>query len=88
MSIQLDGTTAVLAGSVSVEDAEPLASWLRETPDGAVDLGACTHLHTAALQALLSARPRISVTPADGFLAAWVTPVLAPADPDSSGETR
>jgi hypothetical protein len=77
MSIQLDHTTAVLAGSVSVEDAEPLASWLRETPEGAVDLGACTHLHTAALQALLSARPRISVAPADGFLAAWVTPALA-----------
>jgi hypothetical protein len=54
-----------------------LATWLRETPDGVVDMGACAHLHTAALQALLSARPRISVAPTDGFLAAWLAPALA-----------
>ncbi|MGA2925110.1 MAG: hypothetical protein ABSG43_03835, partial [Solirubrobacteraceae bacterium] len=61
MPLQVDEQTAVLAGVVSVEDAEPLANWLRQTPGGAVDLGACTHLHTAALQALASARPRIAV---------------------------
>jgi hypothetical protein len=61
---------------VSVEDAEPLANWLRQTPGGAVDLGACTHLHTAALQALASARPRIAVAPTDHFLLTWIVPLL------------
>ncbi|MGO9958768.1 MAG: hypothetical protein ACLP50_22865 [Solirubrobacteraceae bacterium] len=77
MSIQFDGSTVILAGSVSVEDAEPLAGWLRETPDAAVDLGSCTHLHTAALQALASAHPRVAVAPTDAFLATWVAPLLA-----------
>ncbi|MGO9955798.1 MAG: hypothetical protein ACLP50_07405 [Solirubrobacteraceae bacterium] len=76
MPLTLDDGTAVLAGSVSVEEAEPLATWLRETPDGAVDLGACTHLHTAALQALASARPRIAVAPVDAFLSTWIIPLL------------
>ncbi|MGO9791991.1 MAG: hypothetical protein ACLP8S_21570 [Solirubrobacteraceae bacterium] len=78
MPLQLDDHTAVLSGSITVSDAEPLANWLRQTPGGAVDLGACTHLHTAALQALASARPRISVTPTDAFLSAWIVPLLAP----------
>ncbi len=86
MPLQLDEHTAVLAGSVSVQDAEPLANWLRQTPDGAVDLGACTHLHTAALQVLASARPRIAVAPADAFLSAWIVPVLA-RDPDRPKES-
>lgn len=78
MPLQLDEQTAVLAGDVSVEDAEPLANWLRQTPGGAVDLGSCTHLHTAALQALASARPRIAVAPADPFLSTWIVPLFAP----------
>jgi hypothetical protein len=77
MPLQLDEHTAVLSGAITVSDAEPLASWLRQNPDGDVDLGGCTHLHTAALQALASARPRISVAPTDGFLSAWIVPVLA-----------
>ena len=64
MPLQLDGQLAVLTGSIGVEDAEPLAELVAQNPGGAVDLGACTHLHTAALQALASARPRIAVAPA------------------------
>ena len=77
MPMQLDDHTAVLSGGISVDDAEPLTIWLRETPDCSVDLGACDHLHTAALQALLSARPRISVAPLDLFLSSWVAPMLS-----------
>jgi len=76
MPLQLLDSTAVLTGAVSVEDAEPLTEWLRQTQDPAVDLGGCAHIHTAALQALLSARPRISVMPADDFLLAWIVPLL------------
>ncbi|MGA2926816.1 MAG: hypothetical protein ABSG43_12620 [Solirubrobacteraceae bacterium] len=83
MPLQLTDHIAILAGNISVEDAEPLANWLRQTNDRAVDLGACTHLHTAALQALASARARIAVTPGDAFLAKWIVPLLTPT-PDST----
>jgi hypothetical protein len=76
MPLQLLEQTAVLTGHISVEDAEPLTEWLRQTEDPAVDLGGCAHVHTAALQSLLSARPRIAVMPADDFLLAWVVPLL------------
>ncbi|MGO9898205.1 MAG: hypothetical protein ACLP0J_00600 [Solirubrobacteraceae bacterium] len=75
------GTTAVLTGTVSVEDAEPLTSWLRDHHDAHVDLGACTHLHTAALQALLCAGPTITTPPADDFLRRWILPLLT-RDPE------
>ena len=75
------GAAAVLTGTVTVEDAEPLASWLRDHHDGQVDLSACTHLHTAALQALLSSRPVITAPPADDFLIRWILPILT-RDPD------
>jgi hypothetical protein len=68
----------VLSGTVTVEDAEPLASWLRDHHKGEVDLSGCTHLHTAALQALLSARPTIAAPPGDEFLLRWVLPMLNP----------
>ena len=75
------GATAVLTGTVSVEDAEPVASWLRDHHDAHGDLGACTHLHTAALQALLSSRPAITTPPADDFLSRWILPLLT-RDPE------
>jgi ABC-type transporter Mla MlaB component len=70
------GATAVLTGTVTVEEAEPLASWLRDHHSAQIDLSRCTHLHTAALQALLSARPTIAAEPADAFLARWILPLL------------
>ncbi len=76
MPLQLDEHTAVLSGAITVQDAQQLADWLRQTPGGAVDLGACTHLHTAALQALSSAHAPIAVAPADAFLSAWILPLL------------
>lgn len=75
------GATAVLTGTVTVEDAEPLASWLRDHDQGQVDLSGCAHLHTAALQALLSARPRVAAPPVDDFLTRWVLPMLR-TDPE------
>ena len=86
MPLKLEGDTAVLTGAITVEDAEPLAAWLRDTPEPAVDLSDCTHLHAAALQALLAARATVAAEPADPFLKTWVLPVLAPTD--SSGDPQ
>jgi hypothetical protein len=75
---------ATLTGVVRVDDAEPLARWLRETSRPKVRLEHCTHLHTAALQALLAARPVLAGPPSDPFLARWITPLLV-APPAAAG---
>jgi len=74
--LQLGNRTAILDGIITVEDAEPLTAWLRANPAGKVNLRDCTHLHTAALQALLAAAARISVLPTDVFLRTSVAPAL------------
>ena len=76
MPVEFDGTTAVLSARVTVEEAEPLAAWLRETTAARVDLSACEHLHTAALQALLAARAVVTQPPSDAFLTRWILPLL------------
>lgn len=76
MPLKLGSCTAVLEGTVSVEDAEPLTAWLRTTPDAWVDLQDCTHLHTAALQALMVAGAQVSVAPVDPFLRMWIASTL------------
>jgi hypothetical protein len=77
MPLSLAKTTARLTGAVGVEEAGQLADWLRATPGASVNLAGCEHLHTAALQALLAARPRVSRPATDAFLATWIMPLLA-----------
>jgi hypothetical protein len=87
MPLHIADDIVTLVGVVTVEEAEPLATWLREHPGGGVHLGACTHLHTAALQALLAARPPIDTAPADDFLSRWVLPWLTHHHNDRSEGT-
>jgi hypothetical protein len=77
MSLQLREKVATLSGVLTVDEVEPLAAWLRTTSGASVNLRACTHLHTGALQALLRFRPRLSSAPQDLFLAAHIAPLLA-----------
>ncbi|WP_029006969.1 hypothetical protein [Azospirillum halopraeferens] len=76
MPIRFDGTTARFEGDCTVEEALPLAEWLTATPDGLLDLGTCTALHTAVLQVLMAAGRPVTTTPADPFLARWVIPAI------------
>ena len=82
MPLHFAENTAVLSGTVVVDEAEPLAAWLRTTTGPLADLAACAHLHTAALQALMAARVKVAAAPADDFLRAWILPLLetAPAE--------
>jgi hypothetical protein len=81
MTVTLSKGVATLTDVVTVEDAEPLAQWLRDTAKPKVRLASCTNLHTAALQAILAARPQVVSPPADPFLARWVAPLLTPQEP-------
>lgn len=77
MPVTFAKSVATLSGVITVDDAEPLAQWLRETSRPKVRLIRCTHLHTAAFQALLAARPVITGLPTEPFLARWIMPLLA-----------
>jgi hypothetical protein len=61
---------AALEGQVSVDDAEALSAWLRDQNAPVVHLGKCEQVHAAVLQVLLALSPRVSVPPADPWLAA------------------
>lgn len=61
---------------LSVEDAESLLEWLLKHPRGQLDLSACEHLHTASLQVLMAARPKIAAWPERQPLADWLTATL------------
>ena len=82
MPLSLSEDTAQLVGVVSVDEAEPLAQWLRDTASPKVGLKRCSTLHTAALQALLAARPEVVSPPRDPFLVTWVLPLLGTDDED------
>ncbi len=76
MPLSLRESSASLSGVIAVDDVERLVAWLRATPEGRVNLRNCTHMHTGAFQALLLFRPKITVAPADPFLATQVHPLL------------
>jgi hypothetical protein len=78
MPVTLARSVATLTGVVGVDDAEPLSQWLRSTRNPSVRLAGCTHLHTAALQALLAVRPAVQTLPTEPFLARWIAPLLCP----------
>jgi len=70
MPVRYTKKHAALEGVVGAEDAEGLLQWLLAQARPAVQLGRCTHLHAAALQVLLAARPRLLTPPADPWLRA------------------
>ena len=59
-----------LEGHCAVEEALPLAEFLDADPDNTVALDDCLSMHTALLQALIAARPRIVSHPSVEPLAA------------------
>ncbi len=77
MPMTLDGALARLSGPIAIEEAEALAEWLRATPDAALDLSACQGLHSAVLQVILAAAPRLIAPPPDPLLAALLPTPMA-----------
>lgn len=69
------GAPIRLEGICPVEDAETLASFILEDPHAPVDWTACTRMHTAVYQVLLSLSPRVLGTCGDPFVDRWLTPL-------------
>lgn len=72
MPIVLTGPVAKFEEVCTVEDAMQFMEYLRTAKTPEVDLSGCTYLHTALLQLLFLARPRVVGAPVDPFLARWV----------------
>ncbi len=88
MPTRYDGLRVCLSGEVTLDDAEPLRELLARHPDAAVDLTACEHLHTSALQLLLAARRAVLSPSGDAFLEKWIVPELAARAETGSPPTR
>ena len=72
----LERAVIELSGTCGVGDAETLQRGLLAAPDSTVKWDACEQLHTAVLQVLLAARPRVRGVPSNPFLAKHVAPLL------------
>ncbi len=57
----------VIDGIVGPEDIDFLFELIRDHPEAEVDLAACDHLHTAALQLLLLAKCPVIAMPKSTF---------------------
>ena len=88
MPFKFAKTTVTAEESCTVEDALPLLEFLQAHRGARVDLGACTHLHTAVLQVLLAARPKITTFPREAFLARWLLPALEPATRNAANAAK
>jgi hypothetical protein len=77
MPIEFKRSSAVFRDVVSVEEAEGLLEWLQRKPVAKVNLASCSHLHTANLQVLMTARPGVSAWPENSDLRAWLETALS-----------
>ena len=79
MTVRFDNEgVIILAGECPVEDAETLLEQLQARRHGPVDWSGCTVLHTAVLQILMAARPKLLGECGDGFVRTWAA--IAPRD--------
>ena len=67
-----------LVGDCTSGDAEPLLQLLLASPGATVDWRACRGAHTAVVQVLMAAKPKLLGPPADSRLKDWVEPVFTP----------
>ena len=77
MTIRRADDTILLEDVCAVEDAETL---LQELQAGAasIDWTGCTHLHTACVQVILTARVPMHGPPSNPALARWLATTLHP----------
>ena len=77
MTVQLLASgTIELEGICPSDDAEVLLQHLLATPGALVDWRACESAHTAVIQILMAAKPRLLGPPAARHLQDWVQPLV------------
>ena len=77
MTIRLTAQGEILLeGTCSSEDAELLLQHLTANPAAQVDWRACELAHSAVIQVLMAAKPKLLGPPAGSRLRDWVYPIL------------
>ncbi|GAA6145976.1 MAG: hypothetical protein CSH37_01850 [Thalassolituus sp.] len=76
MPIVYSEDKAIFESVVTIQEVDDLHEWLLAHPKGSIDLAACEHLHTAALQTLSSAGRTILAWPDVEELKQWIEPLL------------
>lgn len=71
MTVRLQDGRIFLEGRCRVEDAETLLSELQHWPDSVVHMDAAETIHSAVVQVLLAAKPRIEGASKHDFLARY-----------------
>jgi hypothetical protein len=78
MSVSLTANGAIeLRERCTMDEAETLHSLLTRNPGAVVDWRACTYAHTAVIQVLVAARPKLIGPPAGAFLRSFVEAAIA-----------
>lgn len=82
MTVRRDNKgSIIIEGDCGAEDAETLLQMLLATPSVPVDWAGCGELHTAVVQVILAAKPKLMGTCGDPWLRPWV-PAPARSSPD------
>lgn len=76
MTVRAGDGCIELLGACSSGDAEALLQLLLADPAATVDWRQCQGAHTAVVQVLLAARPKLRGPPADALLRDWVAPAI------------
>jgi len=79
MPITFNKNKAVFRDVVIVDEAEALLEWLQNKPSAKIDLAACTHLHPANLQVLMTTKTVVAAWPKDADLRSWLENTLKSA---------
>jgi len=88
MTVRLTNEGAImLVGECPVEDAETLLEHLQARRAGPVDWSGCTRLHTAVLQVLMAAKPKLVGECGDEFVRAWAGTAPRNGVPGEDGKT-
>lgn len=66
----------LLEGACGAEDADQLLQLMLSAPDAVVDWRRCGSAHSAVLQVLMAAQPRVLGPPMDPTLAGRIAPAL------------
>lgn len=75
VTVSPDGVI-LLQGACLLEDAEVLLRRLSDDPDADVDWSGCGPIHTAVIQVLMAAGPRIVGSPTDFFVREHLAPIV------------
>ena len=76
MSVEYKKNQVYFKQVVDVAEAEALLEWLQKKSTVKVNFSACTHIHPANLQVLMTAKTTITAWPADPEFTAWLKTAL------------